>query len=1328
MFYRRYFMSFIISKKSTKAFTFVLTLALLISQFIFFPNYAEGAEVELLITGTGINEEVSVTSDDWDKYTMVERTYSANNSLNFHKIIKTKGYDLFELIGEDNLKTDQDYEMLFICSDGFEFTKTVEELKNLYFFRDFTETSMVSSKPILAKYSLVLADYPKDSFNPPINWEDQAISEDDLDTDFPKLVFGQKDIDDMNLSKWGKEVVKIVIGDEIQGEEAGTDSPYKHISYDGAPYNVDAISGATFTIEGPALDGYRAISLRQIEEDIDGQSIDTYYEEMDGEVLEHTYEGINAKYLIDNYVNINTTPGNVIFRDKSRQKILEVPFEEVENYKVAYGINELPLVYLNSDVGYRANKYNDNGCFKLVYKQTEEGAVEFSNVAYMYIEEKDAKNIYEHTYSPYDNPKYRDYEIIIQGNSFDGEVRYTVEDIESMDHIKYEDEYSLSNSEYFWYYNTYKGVTLWDLLLEAGLDPDIDEDTSIQFIAADNYNFQPLTIGDIKDSSLYGYYEKDPEDLGDGSFDGKNVEPLHSNMPPLVAYGFNGYPYVIRPTDEGFNPGLGNDGGPLRVIFGKRNYTDTNGSNQVQFLKEIIVGGGESVYTGEVEEGSEGENTSQIVNESNTWNHNQGVYKDYLDQPVLRVTGSQVKKPMTFTLSQIESILEHSVRDVYTGDGINEYEGIVLWDLISEVVKLKEDVDVPSIRIFSGANYNQILRSFDQVSKGVVNSKGETKQIILAYAREGYPLVPNESSIGYANNNAYGPLRLIVEESKSMWVKWVDCIVVGTGEYEEPKMEDVVEMDLPELPSPESEQSKEKSEKLWLDFKNNTGKEMTEASVRAMEYDSKGNLWIGTNNGGISVRSPEGKWTHIKEVTLSTGETVEVDTSYAIVQRENGQLWITLGSPTEPKGILVKEGNNWSQYTTDNSDLPSCFVQELELDGNGGLWIGSKNGVVYVDSVENWTLYTEKEGLLPYSVDALEPDGQGGVWIGYYPNLVENNDGTTSYIGGYQHMHSDGSIDTYQGFDKSNFNINWVRSISMDSEGGVWIVRSGNAPGFGHGEIDYIKNDERTVYKTEDLYPDIKEDDDIRLLLTDKNNKDVFYIATLRSGVIKSEGVGNISEKYNGSTVFTSNQWNNAYFIDWSDDNLMIGTNGGAAVQANRSTFDDIKSHWAENEVEKMTTLGYLKGSDGNFRPDESITRAEFVTLMVRILGLKTDKSETRFTDVSSDDWFAPYISSAVSQKIVKGYDDGSFKPNNPITREEISSLLSTVLDLELSEKDTEKLLEKFNDKVSPWAETYVAKSVEAGLLNGFPDGTFKGSTNATRAQSAVMLLRFLSN
>jgi len=1317
-------MDFIKNKRSTKVFIAILTLVLIVSQMMSFPNYAESDAVELLITGTGVKEEIRITSEDWKDYEMVERIYSANNSLNFHKIIKTKGYDLFELIGEDNLKTNENYEMHFICSDGFEFTKTVETLKSLYSFRDFTEENSVLSKPMLAKYSSVLADYPKDNFNPPINWQDQSLTEKDLDKDFPKLVFGQKSVDDMNLSKWGKEVIKIVVGEEIESEESGMESPYKHISYDGAPYNTDVISGSTFTIEGPALEGYRAISLRQIEEDLLGQSKDQYYEKMAGDVLQNTYEGINVKYLVDNYVAVNSTPGNVIFKDKSRQKILEVPFEVIENYKIAYGINEVPLVYLDSDVGYRKEQQNDNGCFKLVYQQEMNEAVEFSNVAYIYIEEKNATKVYEHSYAPYDDSKYTDYEIIIHGDAFDGQVRYSVEDIEAMKHLKYENEYSLSNSEYFWYYNTYKGIPLWDLLLEAGLDPNIDETTTIQFVAADDYNFQPLTVREIKDSSLYGYYEKDPKDLGDGKFDGSKSKALYNNMPPLVAYGFNGYPYVIRPNDEGFNPGLGNDGGPLRVIFGKTNYNDTNGSNQVQFLKEIIVGGGKSLHKETAESDKSGENTSQIVDATSAWHHDQGDYKDYLDEPVLRITGSQVKEPMTFTLRQLESMLEYSVRDIYTGDGMNTYEGIDLWKLISEVVELKESVDVPSIRIFAGANYNQILRSYEQVSSGVLNSKGERKPIILAYAVEGYPLVPNESSNGYINNNAYGPLRLLVEESKSMWVKWVDCIVVGTGEYEEPSSDQVAALDLPNLTIEGAHQS----DKIWLDFKNNSGIEMTEASVRAMAYDHEGSLWIGTNNGGISVRNPNGQWTHMSEIILSSGETVEVDTSYAIVQRENGQLWMTLGSPTEPKGILVKEEDEWTQYTTENSNLPSCFLQELELDGKGGLWIGGKNGLVYVDSENKWTTYTEKEGLLPYSVDALATDDAGGLWIGYYPDLVENEEGTMTYNGGYQYRHPDGTIDTYEGFDQTNFNINWVRSISIDSEGGVWIVRSGTAPGFTHGEIDYIKDGSRTVYQSEDLYPEITEADDIRFLLADKKNKEVFYLATLKSGVLKSKGIGNIIEKYNSNTVFDSNQWNNVYLMDWSKNNLMVGTNGGAAVQISRADVKDIEKHWAENEIQKMMALGFIEENQGKFRPEDAITRGEFIALMARVLGLETNTKKTEFRDVSSADWFAPYIATAVQEGYIKGYGDGTFKPEKAITREEIAFVLSNIIDLQLSEVQALDILKSFEDNISTWAKASVAKVVQSGLLKGFPDGSFKGDKKITRAESAVILLRLLSN
>ena len=73
-------------------------------------------------------------------------------------------------------------------------------------------------------------------------------------------------------------------------------------------------------------------------------------------------------------------------------------------------------------------------------------------------------------------------------------------------------------------------------------------------------------------------------------------------------------------------------------------------------------------------------------------------------------------------------------------------------------------------------------------------------------------------------------------------------------------------------------------------------------------------------------------------------------------------------------------------------------------------------------------------------------------------------------------------------------------------------------------------------------------------------------------------------------------------------------------------------------------------------------------------------------------------------------------------------TVLSSIIDLKLSEEEVEEILSEFKDQVSPWARPYVAKTVKSGLLKGFSDNSFKGSSEATRAQSAVVLLRFLSN
>lgn len=1300
-------------------------LSIILSLTLFLPDIpiARAEAVDLTITGTGINNQISIGPDDWDRYTIKEAVFSGNNSLNFHKITKVKGYDLFELIGTENLISGTDWEMTFICSDGFTFKKTISELKGTYTYPDFTVESKKSAPAMIARYSAVLADYPKDSFAPPVSWSDRALTESDLDKDFPKLVFGQAGIDDMNLSKWGKQVVKIIVGEE-RFADVGSASPYKHISYPGAPYNIDAISGATFTIEGPAVEGYRAISLRQIEENTKEQAVVEYYEKTDQGVFLNSYEGVDAKSLLENYVKLRPNAGNITFKSKSRQTILTVPLEDADKYTIAYGVNEVPYVYLDSDVGFKQDKFNDNGCFKLVYEQDKASAREFSNVAYIYVEEKDAKNIFEHSYAPFNSTEYTDYEIIIHGDALGKEIRYKVSEIEAMDDIKYTGEYSLSNSEYFWYYNNYKGVELWDLLLKAGLDPKTPNDTKIRFVAADNYNFAPMTIGEIKNYQLYGYYEKDSQDLGDGKFDGSNVKPVKSGMPPLVAYGFNGYPYVTRPTDEGFNPGLGNDGGPLRIIFGKTGYNDTNGSNQVQYIKEIIVGEGEAIGTGTINQQGTGVETASSVDSTSTWNHNQGAYKEYLDQPVLRVTGSQVKEPMTFTLRQLESMLDYILRDVYTGDGIREFEGIELWKLISDFVQLKDGVDQPSIRVFSGANYNQILRSNDQVMNGVLNSSGQLKKIMLAYAVEGYPLVPNEASIGYENNNAYGPIRLIIEESKSMWVKWVDCIVIGTGDYEQPKTEDIKELDLPELPEPITNREAIVD---WIIHRNDTGFEMSEASVRAMEYDNEGNLWIGTNGGGLSVRSIDGKWSHITEIETINAGTLKIDTVYAIVQRENGELWLTLGGPNDPRGILVKDPNGWRSINKENSNLPACFVQELELDGDGGIYIGTQNGLVHIDKSGEWSIYTQAEGLLPYSVDAVEPDGKGGVWIGYYPD-TKGTEAEPKYFGGYQYLDPSGKLTTYQGFDPDNFNHNWVRSISVDPDGGVWIVRSGNAPGFGQGEVDYIIGNEKKTYKASDLYPGIGEDNDIRLVKASSDEAGVIYIATTAGGVARIDIKLEKAEAYLYGKPFPTKQWNNVYFLDFSEDGLMIGTNGGAAVYKKLMQFADTEGHWAEASISRMAEMSYVKGDSRGFRPNDSITRAEFVVLLSRVLGLDTETKVSSFKDVTIGSWYGKSITAAVENGLVNGYSDGSFKPSGRITRTEIAAILGRVVDTELSESQINDALSEFKDTVPEWAKAPAAAAVRAGIIDGFPDGSFGGAQSATRAQTAVMLMRLLGH
>ena len=116
---------------------------------------------------------------------------------------------------------------------------------------------------------------------------------------------------------------------------------------------------------------------------------------------------------------------------------------------------------------------------------------------------------------------------------------------------------------------------------------------------------------------------------------------------------------------------------------------------------------------------------------------------------------------------------------------------------------------------------------------------------------------------------------------------------------------------------------------------------------------------------------------------------------------------------------------------------------------------------------------------------------------------------------------------------------------------------------------------------------------------------------------------------------------------------LMIFTSFGTMAFADTEGGSDISGHWAEASIQKWVEAGVINGySDGTFRPDNGITRAEFVKIVNGLLGFKVEGSAS-FTDVASGEWYAAEVKKAVREEFVSGYEDGSFRPDKGITRQE---------------------------------------------------------------------------
>ncbi len=177
-----------------------------------------------------------------------------------------------------------------------------------------------------------------------------------------------------------------------------------------------------------------------------------------------------------------------------------------------------------------------------------------------------------------------------------------------------------------------------------------------------------------------------------------------------------------------------------------------------------------------------------------------------------------------------------------------------------------------------------------------------------------------------------------------------------------------------------------------------------------------------------------------------------------------------------------------------------------------------------------------------------------------------------------------------------------------------------------------------------------------------------------------------------------------------------------------RSSFPDVNNgiNWAREAIEVLAGQGIIKGTGTGFEPGRYISRAEFVQLMVKALNLSsTADSGMSFTDVRPGDWFADAVETACASGIISGYPDATFRPDKPITRNEIASILqrlqpqSDLTGGELSYAD--------QSEIPTWALAGLRFTCQAKLMNGYEDGTFRGHNSLSRAEAAVTVYRYLN-
>lgn len=263
-------------------------------------------------------------------------------------------------------------------------------------------------------------------------------------------------------------------------------------------------------------------------------------------------------------------------------------------------------------------------------------------------------------------------------------------------------------------------------------------------------------------------------------------------MPKILAFSSDGIPLVgpvgmvelghVFNEDDGYINTANNYGGPVRLVFGQRDSEHSNGPKNIQWVRQIIVGEDDYSEIHEqllLNEQQLRSNNQVVVDDTQgIWDHFSEPYSSHLSDE-LKIYGPAVKSEKVYTLSEIEKMSEYTVTDSFgASSGVNAYRGIRLRDIIND--NLKNLSKKPSrITVISDDGYEAEI-NVEDVLNGIDSryQSGQHRDVILAYAINGKPLVHGKDDAGFEGDNGFGPLQLIAENQISMWAKHVAAIKV----------------------------------------------------------------------------------------------------------------------------------------------------------------------------------------------------------------------------------------------------------------------------------------------------------------------------------------------------------------------------------------------------------------------------------------------------------------------------------------------------------------------------------------------------------------------